>query len=166
MDKPNLLNVPIWSQHDPRWANDRMGSSYVTIGQQGCLVTSTSSLLNYLGIDVNPKSYNHLLSTNYGYALPHNMYWKMPEILWAGQVELAEYETFRYGIGWESTVETILVDDRPALAEVKMDGMQHWVVIIGKINGVFWIYDPWYGDTATLNSRYNNIFRIVSYRVK
>lgn len=161
-----LLNVQLWSQRDPRWANDRMGSSSITLGQEGCLVTCTASVLHYLGIDTDPKRYNYLLSTKGGYATPNLMYWLMPGKLWVGKVARAEYKTF-YGTGWEATANAILADGRPALAQVDFvpgGAMnQHWVVLIGKIDGIWWCYDPWYGSTAALNARYNGIYRIVGY---
>ena len=41
---------------------------------------------------------------------------------------------------------------------------QHWVLIIGKVNGVYWIFDPWYGAVSRLDERYSGIYRIVGYR--
>lgn len=164
-----LMNVQLWSQRDPRWANDRMGASYITLGQEGCLVTCTASLLNFLGIKVDPKTYNSLLTARGGYAPPNLMYWKMPDVLWKGEVERAEYSGwFSGGKGWEAFANAILESGRPALAQVDFvpGGAvnQHWVLLIGKIDGVWWCYDPWYGAVSALNARYNGIYRIVSYR--
>lgn len=167
--RPDLLNVPLFSQRDPRWANDRMGNSYITLGQEGCLVTCTASLLNFLGIKVDPKTYNALLTARSGYAPPNLMYWKMPDVLWQGEVERAEYSGwFSGGKGWEAFANAILESGRPALAHVDFvpGGAvnQHWVLLIGKVDGVWWCYDPWYGAVAALGARYNGIYRIVSYR--
>ena len=163
-----LFNVQLWSQRDPRWSNDRMGSSYITLGQEGCLVTCTASIMNYFGIDTDPKRYNQLLSTRGGYQYPNLMYWLMPETLWAGRVKRMEYLWFSGGTGWETTANAIIADGRPALAQVDFvpGGVmnQHWVLLIGKINGVWWCYDPWYGSTAALNARYSGIYRIVGYK--
>jgi len=164
-----LMDVQLWSQRDPRWANDRMGASYITLGQEGCLVTCTASLLNFLDIKVDPKTYNALLTARSGYAPPNLMYWKMPDVIWKGEVERAEYSGwFTGGKGWESFADAILESGRPALAHVDFvpGGAvnQHWVLLIGKIDGVWWCYDPWYGAVSALNARYNGIYRIVSYR--
>lgn len=162
-----LFDVQLWSQRDPRWSSDRMGSSYITLGQEGCLVTCVASVMEYLDIDTNPKHYNRLLTENNGYQYPNKMYWLMPEVLWTGKVKRLEYKTF-YGTGWESAAQAIIDDGRPALAQVDFvpGGVmnQHWVVLIGKINGVWWCYDPWYGSTAALNARYNGVYRIVGYK--
>jgi len=163
-----LFQVQLWSQRDPRWSNDRMGSSYITLGQEGCLVTCVSSVMNYFGIDTDPKRYNQLLSTKGGYQSPNLMYWLMPEKLWEGKVKRFEYKTFSGGKGWEKTADSMLKDGRPILAQVDFvpGGVmnQHWVVLIGKTNNMWWCYDPWYGATAALNARYNGVYRIVGYK--
>ena len=163
-----LLDVQLWSQQDIRWGGDRMGSSYITLKQEGCLVTATSSYLNFLGIDTDPKRYNQLLSTRSGYQTPNKMYWKMPDILWKGQVARAEYQGFSYGQGWETLAQSILDSGRPALAHVDFipggSVQQHWVLLIGHIDGVWWMYDPIDGTVSALAARYDNVYRIVGYR--
>ena len=161
----NLLQIKPMSQRDPRWSNDIMGNSYFTVGEQGCLVTVASILLDYLGINIDPGIYNHLLSTNYGYAPPHNMYWKAPEILWAGQIKRAEYREFNgYTDEWQTAVDGILKDSRPALVEVRMGFLQHWVIVIGKVGNSYIIYDPWYDETIPLTKHYDKVYRVVSYK--
>ncbi|MGI6156631.1 MAG: GH25 family lysozyme [Enterococcus lemanii] len=164
-----LLDVQLWSQQDIRWGGDRMGSSYITLKQEGCLVTAVSSYLNFLGIDTDPKRYNQLLSTRGGYQTPNKMYWKMPDYLWPGKVERAEYSGwFTYGQGWESTAQSILDSGRPALAHVDFipggSVQQHWVLLIGHIGGVWWMYDPIDGTISALAARYDKVYRIVGYR--
>ena len=58
-ERPDALPVPLYSQRDPRWENDLMGSSGITLGQEGCLVTATASGLSFLlGETITPKEYN------------------------------------------------------------------------------------------------------------
>jgi len=128
-----------------------------------------SSYLNFLGIDTDPKRYNQLLSTRGGYQTPNKMYWKMPDYLWPGKVERAEYSGwFTYGQGWESTAQSILDSGRPALAHVDFipggSVQQHWVLLIGHIGGVWWMYDPIDGTISALAARYDKVYRIVGYR--
>jgi len=163
-----LLDVQLWSQQDIRWGGDRMGSSYITLKQEGCLVTAVSSYLNFLGIDTDPKRYNQLLSTRGGYQTPNLMYWLMPDVLWKGQVARAEYQGFTYGQGWETLAQSILDSGRPALAHVDFipggSVQQHWVLLIGNIDGVWWMYDPIDGTVSALAARYDKVYRIVGYR--
>lgn len=174
-----LLKVKLWSQHDPRWANDRMGYTSIKLGQQGCLVTATAIYLDYLGVDIDPKLYNHLLSTRGGYEsykkdgkiiYTNNMYWKYPGVLFPDKIEkeLTDYRWYWNGKGWETQAHNILQSKRPVLALVDLypgGGLdQHWVVIVGyRTEDGWWAVDP---DTGTLInlSKYNNkVYRIVAY---
>lgn len=172
-----LLDVELWSQQDIRWGNDRMGSSAITLKQGGCLVTAVSSYLNFLGIDTDPKRYNALLGSRGGYMYVvengvkyANMYWKMPDYLWRGQVERAEYQGFSYGQGWETLAQSILDSGRPALAHVDFipggSVQQHWVLIVGERDGSWWAVDPETGALISLSKYENKVYRIVGYRRK
>lgn len=166
-EAPTNPMIEIWSQRDPRWANDIMGSSGITMAQQGCLMTATAWVLKQLGFDIDPGRYNHLASTRGGYAPPNLMYWKFPEIIFKGKVERAEYRSFN-GNGWQSLVDSILDDGRIALAMVDMSPrtgfQQHWIAIYKKDGNTYRFADPWNGDSETLAERYQEVFKIVSYR--
>lgn len=173
-DMEGLFQMNLWSQKDPRWANHRMGDTYITMAQEGCLVTNTSSYMAFLGIDTDPLRYNQLLTARFGYQYdeknkrPTNkMYWKMPEKLWPGKVAMAEYSWFNYGVGWESFAERIIQSGRPAMAQVDAvpggSMQQHWVSLLGKLNNIWYCYDPLYGLVSALSARYNGVYRIAAY---
>jgi len=157
-----LLNVQLWGQKDIRWADDRMGSSYITLEEEGCLVTITSAALNFLGIDTDPKRYNAALTNRGGYKSPNLMYWQMPAILWPA-IALKEYQWFNNGIGWEPLAESIIATGRPVLAQVRSTPMQHWVLILGKLNNLWYCLDPLYGNVSALTDKYSKVYRIASY---
>lgn len=170
-DSPNLLSVPLYSQRDPRWANDKMGSSNITMGQQGCLATVTSSGLTFLGYPIDPKEYNKQASAKGGYQYPNLMYWQFPDVLTGGKIIRAEYSGWHAnGKGWETQANAILSSGRPVWAHVDFNREtsaieQHWVLIIGKDQYGYWVYDPWIGATANLTARYDGlVFRVVSYK--
>lgn len=179
-DWNGLLKVKLWSQHDPRWANDRMGYTYITLGQQGCLVTDVAIYLDYLGIGIDPKRYNNLLGFYGGYASykengktihTNNMYWKYPGVLYPQiQRELTDYTWYWNGIGWEAQARKILASKRPALALVDFyaggELNQHWVVIVGERADGWWAVDPETGKLINLNKYTNKVYRIVGYRRK
>jgi hypothetical protein len=52
---PKKLNVPLYSQMDPRWQANSLGVCGTTIGAQGCALTSTAMVFKYYGVDINPK---------------------------------------------------------------------------------------------------------------
>ena len=167
----DLLDVPVYAQKDPRWAQDRMGSSYFKLEQKGCLITITAAGLTYLGCKVDPKEYNLLASTKGGYEIKKegnviyaNMYWKFPDILTNNKIVRAEFNWIYFNQGWKPKADAILASKRPVWTEVRLNGYQHWVLIIGKANGAYWCLDPWYGDIVDMSTRYDRVYRIVSYQ--
>ena len=179
-DWTGLLKVQLWSQHDSRWGNDRMGYTYITLGQQGCLVTGVAIYLDYLGIDIDPKRYNKRLSTEGGYESykkdgktihTNNMYWKYPGVLYPQiQRELTDYTWYWNGIGWEAQARKILASKRPVLGLVDFyaggELNQHWVLSVGERNGSWWAVDPETGTLINLSKYGNTVYRVVAYRRK
>ena len=175
-DWTGLLRVKLWSQHDPRWGRDRMGESYMTLSDKGCLVTSVAIYLDYLGIDTDPEQYNQLLGIHGGYQYTvengikyANMYWKIPGVLFPEiQRELADYTWYWNGTGWQSQARSILSSKRPVLALVDLYAggalNQHWVLIVGERSDGWWAVDPETGTLINLSKYENKVYRIVSYR--
>jgi len=168
--------VQLWAQKDPRWGNDRMGSSYRTLAQKGCLVDATAIYLDYLGVDTDPKRYNQLLGLRGGYQYVvengikyANMYWKYPGVLYPEiQRELTDYTWYWNGTGWETQARNILNSQRPVLALVDFYAGgaldQHWVLIVGYRADGWWVVDPETGTLINLSKYGNKVYRIVGYR--
>jgi hypothetical protein len=57
----------IFSQRDPMWATERLGTGLYTIEQVGCLVSAVASGLTDLGIQTDPHRLNRWLISNHGY---------------------------------------------------------------------------------------------------
>jgi hypothetical protein len=53
-----------------------------------------------------------------------------------------------------SLVEAQLDAGRLVVAEVRLHGGMHFVVITGHAGHILYINDPWYGDRTTLQARY------------
>ena len=168
-DLEGLIKVEPWSQHDPRWANDRMGSSYFTMGVKGCLVTVTAAGLTALGYPITPGEYNRQASSRGGYEIKKegdtiyaNMYWLFPDVLTNGKIKRAEYHWIYYNRGWQDMADKILLTKRPVWVEVRLNGLQHWFLITGKVAGKYWGLDPDTGSISPFN--YDRVYRLVSYR--
>jgi len=56
-----------YSQRDPRWAADLLGSSDITIGKAGCLVTAAATMLADWGVATDPGQLNAWLRSHSGY---------------------------------------------------------------------------------------------------
>jgi hypothetical protein len=57
-----------FSQRDPRWAADQLGTSSYTIGQAGCLITAAASMLTDFCCNTDPHRLNIWLHGHNGYA--------------------------------------------------------------------------------------------------
>ncbi len=62
-----MSQATAFSQRDPRWANEVLGSSGLTIGKAGCLLTSISSMVADWGVPTDPARLNDWLRANSGY---------------------------------------------------------------------------------------------------
>lgn len=163
-----LLDVPHYSQTDPLWAQDIIGASNFNVGAKGCLLTITAAGLTYFGFECNPMAYNCLATSRGGYLITTengkkyaNMYWQFPDVLTKGQIVRDEYQTFASGTGWESSANSILSKGKPVWCEVRLNNYQHWVLILGIVNGAYWILDPINGEVKPMD--YPQVFRTVSY---
>jgi hypothetical protein len=156
-----------YSQRDPRWGEDYMGASTIKMKNEGCLVTATAALLTRLGFPETPGTYNDKASRQGGYQYPNLMYWGFPHILYP-QIVKSEDKSFSYGTGFESYLNNILNDGRDALGMVDFipggTFNQHWVRIYKREGGLYYLHDPWYGNSQALHARYHKLFRIVGYR--
>ena len=56
-----------FSQRDPRWAADLLGSSEITIGKAGCLVTAAAAMMADWGVATDPGRLNGWLRSHGGY---------------------------------------------------------------------------------------------------
>jgi len=56
-----------FSQRDPRWAADPLGTSELTLGRAGCLITAAASLLASWGGATDPRRLNVYLKQSRGY---------------------------------------------------------------------------------------------------
>lgn len=110
---------------------------------------------------------NAKLSAGGGYASPNLFYWQSPTNLY-GDILKTEDRYIPNGTGFESHVDSLIKSCVPVLAMVDFvpggTFNQHWVLIVGKVDDVYYLMDPWWGNVQALHARYNKIFRIVSYR--
>lgn len=61
------METVAFSQRDPRWAGDLLGTSQYTLGQAGCLVTAAAGMLATWGMVTDPHRLNEFLRRSSGY---------------------------------------------------------------------------------------------------
>ena len=69
---------PKFSQRDPAWASDRLGTSDSSFGGWGCLVTAAAAIFKYLSIDTDPGRLNKLMVDWGGFASSNLWCWDVP----------------------------------------------------------------------------------------
>lgn len=165
---PVNLDVPIYKQGDPRWSGDKLGSTSLTIGSHGCAITSIAMAFKYYGVQTDPKDLNIWLTQNDGYTSDGNVYWSKAAGKSGGTVQysgLFDYSNIPADL---NKINSELDNGYPVIAEVKLFGGQHFVVITGYSGSTYYINDPYYGTNSQLSDRYGNdpaaaIYKIVLY---
>lgn len=68
-------NYPQYNQCDPKWKDEKLGTSTNTICQVGALVAATSIGLSGIGVNHNPSTLNNWLKSNKGYVNKDDFVW-------------------------------------------------------------------------------------------
>ena len=176
-----LLNVPQFSQKDPRWKDIKLGTSNSTIGGYGCLMTDATMVARYYGHDVNPAQMNQLLIDNGGYVNKDGGSTNANLFVFGALTDIfpdvvIDWNNFINCIDTPAplgTIDAMLLAGYPVIVQVDfnpsdVDIDQHWVTIVGKQNGSYIINDPIDGNRVTFESRYGDparyIFRLAGYK--
>jgi len=166
--------VPTLSQRSPVWAHDALGSDPVdTIGSSGCALTAVSMVTNAFGYATNPGSLNRWLTSHGGYIQNDLLLWRQAA---SGSQGAVRWKWLHVpGIVPQLQTDEQDVEDRPpqslveaeldaghlVVAEVRLYGGMHFVVITGHSGHTLFINDPWFGDRTTLQARYGPYTRAV-----
>lgn len=139
---------PLWSQRDPRWSGDKLGTCIWTMGQRGCLVTDAAmGITKAIGAEVTPGRLNAQLKDVGGYVygcdLVFNRIAKLyPSIQF---IELVRYpKTLAPAADiarWVAQGDIVIVLIDMDVSDPDVD--QHWVLIVGGDESVLKIHDPW-----------------------
>jgi len=139
----------LYSQLDPRWKNQKLGSSNVTLGGYGCLVTTMAMLACYYGKNETPATLDTWLTQNKGYQDGNLYKWfegltkEYPDIKCEGLFGVP----YPLNQAQEAEIDNELANKKPVVVEVDYNPMTavldgHWCLIVDKINGVYQIADP------------------------
>jgi hypothetical protein len=145
------LAVPIFSQNDPAWKNNVMKTCGLTIGQAGCVLTSSSMTFKYYGtINKNPGQLNTCLGN---YACP--FYW------YVAANSCSESKATYVG-AWSfsyNKLYSMLSVSRPPIVRMVKGNKNHYVVVrsgSGSQPSNYSINDPWDGMIKRLSAYTNN----------
>ena len=156
-----LLNY--YSQQDPAWKNKKLGFSNVSIGTDGCAITSLAMLVKGFGYDETPATLNKKLKDlgeNNGY-IGALVIWGSIPILFP-KISYKNLVLCRDHNAPLAQIDDSLANGQPVLVEVDRSlssGLQmHWVVLYGKKGNDYLMTDPWNypsdDDETLLSARY------------
>jgi Peptidase_C39 like family len=167
-------SVPVFSQRAAQWSRDALGSDPAdTIGSAGCAVTAVSMVTAAFGASTNPQQLNRWLTSHGGYIQNDLLLWRQAAAGTGGAVrwqwlhvpgmvpQLRTDDQDIEDLPPQSLVEAQLDAGRLVVAEVRLYGGMHFVVITGHSGRTLYINDPWFGDRTTLQARYGSYQRAV-----
>jgi hypothetical protein len=162
-------SVPTFNQRSLQWSRDALGSDPVdTIGSAGCALTAVTMVTAAYGYPTNPQRLNRWLTAHGGYIENDLLLWRQAGAATQGSVrwqwlhvpgmvsQLKMDDQDIEDLPPQSLVEAQLDAGRLVVAEVRLSGHMHFVVITGHSGGILYINDPWYGDRTTLQARYGS----------
>ena len=133
-----VLPVQRFAQDDPRWGDDQLGPAPSTMGEEGCAVSSAAMLLAFYGQDIDPGRLNSYLSDNGGYTPEGWLYWEKAADYRPGLVRHAYEDLPSYFL-----IDSNLARGNPVIVRVRLvNGITHFVVIVGKGGFDYLIQDP------------------------
>ena len=159
--------VPTLSQRSTQWSRQALGSDPVdTIGSSGCALTAVAMVTSAYGYAVTPAVLNRWLTDHGGYIQNDLLLWRQATAISQGSIRwkwlhvpgmVSQLQTDDQDIEDlppQSLVESELDAGRLVVAEVRLYGGMHFVVITGHRGDTLFINDPWFGDRTTLQARY------------
>ena len=129
--------VNYYSQQDPQWKKKKLGFSSVTIGTDGCALTSLAMMLKGFGYDINPATLNKKLKN-----LGQNNGFIDALVIWGSTPALFQKIVYKNIILCRdysaplAQIDSSLAKGQPVLVEIDRSlsaGLQnHWVVLTPK----------------------------------
>jgi lysozyme len=165
LPEPIQLDVPAFSQKDPQWSNDRLGTSNTTIGGFGCLVTATAMVLKYFCKDTDPGKLNKDLIAVNGYENGNLMRYNSITTIYPDiAIDWSKFITSPSN----ADIDECLEDDLPVIVQVDYTPStpaidQHWVVIVGRDAEGYKTIDPIDGKAGCLLRYANKVHRMVVF---
>ncbi|HIE24901.1 MAG TPA: hypothetical protein EYP74_02760, partial [Anaerolineales bacterium] len=140
--------VNYYSQQDPAWKKKKLGFSNLSIGTDGCAITSLAMLVKGFGYDETPATLNKKLRD-----LGENNGFIDALVIWGSIPLLFPKISYRNLILCRdhnaplAQIDDSLAKGQPVLVEVDRSlsaGLQtHWVVLYGKKGDDYLMTDPW-----------------------
>jgi len=151
-----------YNQNDKQWSDDLLGNTNEKLGDTGCLISSISMNLSYYHINIDPKELNIKLRKINGYTESGWIIWDKLKDITQNNIRVYFPELSH------RTIDKLLLNNTPILVKILIHHkIPHWVLIVGKIDGQYFIYDPLNSLNLENISIYNSlIYSIRVLRIK
>ena len=133
-----LRDSVIYSQKDPRWATDKLGSTSDTMGAEGCLVTATAMALTNLGFKTNPKDFNARLTATQSYTDRGWLIWDGIRRVTDGRAVATYYDE----VSADSVHQCMQNGEYPMVQFFLPNGRSHWAMIVRHDQRGYHMRDP------------------------
>ena len=163
----SAMTVPVYGQRAARWSHQPLGTDPVdTIGSSGCALTAAAMVQAGFGYPITPDALNRWLIDHGGYIQNDLLLWRTAVGPTGGAVRwkwlhvpgmVPQLRTDDQDVNDAPTAaiaERELDSGNLVVAEVRLYGGMHFVVLTGHRGESFTINDPWFADQSTLNRRY------------
>ncbi len=155
-----VLKTAHYRQHDPRWAEEKIGGFGESMGPVGCTICSLAMALDYYDVKMTPKELNEFLKANEGYNARGWLRWNAVEKVSGGKV-VVEY----LGRPSPAVMDQALKNRQPVVAKVYINTViPHWVLVAGKDGQEYVMRDP-LGEADTLGRLSDYSSKLYAVRV-
>ncbi len=139
-------NGYFYSQRDPRWCNQYIGRSYMTVGEVGCYLTAVTMIHKKNGVSTTPS----IMAANNNYYFSNTALMMTPPA--PAGLTYRRYDYFNMG-----TIDSELAAGRPVIVHVSVNNGYggHFIVLTEGGGGSYTMHDPWYGADLSFSSRYS-----------
>jgi len=136
------------SQRDPRWAQAKLGNSFLTVGRFGCTTACLSMVSDYFGSFVSPLD----LAKN------QKLYNLRGEVIWK-ELNFKTMKFVQRMRGRNDPAILASLKDPNGAVILQVNYGQHWIVPLRKTLFLkdFLCNDPWTGRTCAALADYKNI---------
>ena len=141
-----LPDIARFQQNDPRWAADRLGNldNGDTLGAAGCVVASVATAMTDLGHAIEPGKLNAELAAEGGFTPRGWLMWSAISRVSKGEIR-AEVHTEP---SRERLDACLARGDYPIVKFLIGGVIPHWVVLVGKHEGTYFMRDPLIDEPA------------------
>ena len=149
--------IKLFYQKDPLWANIKIPRTNLKIGNYGCNICNIASLCCYYGREENPATITPKLDFVNGLVIWKSLTNIYPEIKFIKRI-------YQIGAIFDfSELKEYIKRKNPVIAEVRLSGRQHFILIYSRENNNYLMLDPALNFNGIFEKYYSKIYGLVFF---